>query len=89
MKQRNLSNVANANLSRLVHIHPLQGNADDDDRAQNHWAGKGLSPRRQRVIYDGRFLFEDGHFQGCGVVENRFLHIFPLPEFVEQQNGAE
>lgn len=59
-----------------LHEELLTGSHDKKEGSDNTWAGVGLPPARQRVIYNGREMVDGHHLQQCGVAPGSFLQVF-------------
>ncbi|CAE7877692.1 UBTD2 [Symbiodinium sp. KB8] len=60
----------------VLHEELLTGSHDKKEGSDNTWAGVGLPPARQRVIYNGREMVDGHHLQQCGVAPGSFLQVF-------------
>jgi hypothetical protein len=56
-----------------------QGKWDEHKGSPNKWAGKGLLPQRQRLMYQGRELIDEHHLQQAKVDDNCFIQVFIRP----------
>jgi hypothetical protein len=70
-------------LKGSLHAHLSTGTSDqvgDANNTQpNKWAGKGLPPARQRVMFRGKELKDGAHMQELGVSGGSYVQVFVRP----------
>lgn len=74
------SNHTGEQVKRALHEALLSGAHDQVPDAANpkvnKWAGKGLPPVRQRLLYRGRMIDDDVHMQEAGVASGTIVQVF-------------